>query len=100
MLGHFDAAFDAHVLAAAPATFAGRRRVSLAFGPQRLLRIGEVLSAQVREGLVDPLRFNSILRPWRRSAVCGTSYARQRDGFALKPISYGDWRAGRRKYPA
>jgi hypothetical protein len=31
--------------------------------------------------------------------LCGASYARQRDRFELKRISYAEWRAGRQKAP-
>ena len=87
-------------LAAAPAAFECRRTVSLAFGPQRELLIGEVLGAQVREGIIDALSLNvdfAALAPVGR--LCGASYARQRDRFELKRISYAEWRAGRQKAP-
>jgi flavin reductase (DIM6/NTAB) family NADH-FMN oxidoreductase RutF len=83
-------------LAAAPAAFECRRKVALAFGPQRELLIGEVLSVHVRAGIVDPATLNvdfAALRPVGR--LCGNGYARQRDTFELKRITYAEWRAKR-----
>jgi flavin reductase (DIM6/NTAB) family NADH-FMN oxidoreductase RutF len=85
-------------LAAAPAAFECRRTVGLAFGPQRELLIGEVLAVHVREGIVDPATFNvdfAALAPVGR--LCGNAYARQRDRFELKRITYAEWRRGREK---
>jgi flavin reductase (DIM6/NTAB) family NADH-FMN oxidoreductase RutF len=85
-------------LADAPAAFECRRVVSLAFGPQRELLIGEVVAAHVREGIVDPESLNvdfAALRPVGR--LCGNMYARQRDMFELKRITYAQWRARRGK---
>jgi flavin reductase (DIM6/NTAB) family NADH-FMN oxidoreductase RutF len=83
-------------LADAPASFECRRMVGLAFGPQRELLIGEVIGVHVREGIVDPATLNvdfAALRPVGR--LCGNMYARQRDMFELKRISYAEWRARR-----
>ena len=83
-------------LADAPASFECRRVVGLAFGPQRELLIGEVIGVHVREGIVDPATLNvdfAALRPVGR--LCGNMYARQRDMFELKRISYAEWRARR-----
>ena len=83
-------------LADAPASFECRRVVGLAFGPQRELLIGEVIGVHVREGIVDPATLNvdfAALRPVGR--LCGNMYARQRDMFELKRISYAEWRAKR-----
>jgi len=80
-------------LAAAPAAFECRRKVALAFGPQRELLIGEVLGVNVRAGIVDPATFNvdfNALRPVGR--LCGNGYARQRDMFELKRITYAEWK--------
>jgi flavin reductase (DIM6/NTAB) family NADH-FMN oxidoreductase RutF len=85
-------------LADAPASFECRRAVGLAFGPQRELLIGEVLGVHVREGIVDPVTLNidfAALAPVGR--LCGNMYARQRDMFELKRISYVEWRARRGK---
>jgi hypothetical protein len=85
-------------LADAPAAFECRRCVGLAFGPQRELLIGEVLGVHVREGIVDPATLNvdfAALRPVGR--LCGNAYARQRDMFELKRITYAEWRAKRSK---
>ena len=81
-------------LADAPAAFECRRSLVLGFGPQRELLVGEVLSLNVREDIVDPATLNvdfAALAPIGR--LCGSSYARQRDRFELKRISYKDWRA-------
>jgi flavin reductase (DIM6/NTAB) family NADH-FMN oxidoreductase RutF len=80
-------------LAATPAAFECRRSVGLAFGPQRELLIGEVLAAHVREGIVEAGTLNvdfAALAPVGR--LCGSAYARQRDRFELKRISYAQWR--------
>lgn len=87
-------------LAEAPAAFECRRTVGLAFGPQRELLIGEVVCAHVREGIVDPATLNvdfAALAPVGR--LCGSAYARQRDRFELKRMSYAEWRAGREEVP-
>jgi flavin reductase (DIM6/NTAB) family NADH-FMN oxidoreductase RutF len=84
-------------LANAPAAFECRRSVALAFGPQRELLIGEVLGAYAREGTVDPESLNvdfSALRPVGR--LCGNAYARQRDMFELKRITYAEWQQSTR----
>jgi flavin reductase (DIM6/NTAB) family NADH-FMN oxidoreductase RutF len=79
-------------LAAAPAAFECRRTVSLAFGPHRELLIGEVLHVHARAGVVDSaLNVDfAALRPVGRLA--GNGYARQRDTFELKRISYAEWK--------
>jgi len=85
-------------LADAPASFECRRVVGLAFGPQRELLIGEVIGVHAREGVVDPATLNvdfEALRPVGR--LCGNMYARQRDMFELKRITYAEWRARRAK---
>ena len=85
-------------LADAPAAFECRRMVGMAFGPQRELLIGEVLGVHVREGIVDPVSLNvdfAALAPVGR--LCGNMYARQRDMFELKRITYAQWCARRGK---
>ena len=72
--------------------------MGLAFGAQRELLIGEVLAAHVREGIVDEATLNvdfAALAPVGR--LCGSAYARQRDRFELKRVTYAEWRAGRRR---
>jgi flavin reductase (DIM6/NTAB) family NADH-FMN oxidoreductase RutF len=81
-------------LADAPAAFECRRTVALAFGPRRELLIGEVLGVHARAGIVDPETFRvnaSALRPIGR--LCGNDYARQRDTFEMKRMTYAEWRA-------
>jgi flavin reductase (DIM6/NTAB) family NADH-FMN oxidoreductase RutF len=83
-------------LAAAPAAFECRRTVGMAFGPQRELLIGEVLAVHAREGIVDPATLNvdfGALAPVGR--LCGNMYARQRDMFELKRVTYAEWRKTR-----
>jgi flavin reductase (DIM6/NTAB) family NADH-FMN oxidoreductase RutF len=85
-------------LAAAPAAFECRRTVGLAFGPQRELLIGEVLGVHARDGIVEPATLNvdfAALAPVGR--LCGNMYARQRDMFELKRVTYAEWRKTRRK---
>jgi len=88
-------------LAGAPAAFECRRMVGMAFGPQRELLIGEVLGVHVREGIVDPATLNvdfAVLQPVGR--LCGNAYARQRDMFELRRITYAEWRRTREKAQA
>ena len=85
-------------LAPAPAAFECRRMVGMAFGPQRELLIGEVLGVHARAGIVDPVTLNvdfAALAPVGR--LCGNRYARQRDMFELKRITYAEWRKTRGK---
>ncbi|HZT46403.1 MAG TPA: flavin reductase family protein [Hyphomicrobiaceae bacterium] len=85
-------------LAAAPAAFECRRTVGMAFGPQRELLIGEVLAVHARAGIVDPDTLNvdfAALAPVGR--LCGNMYARQRDMFELKRVTYAEWRKARGK---
>jgi flavin reductase (DIM6/NTAB) family NADH-FMN oxidoreductase RutF len=81
------------VIAEAPFAFECRRTVSLAFGPDRELLIGEVLRLHAREGLldtatmrIDAAGYNPIGR------LFGNAYARQRDRFELKREAYGEWK--------
>lgn len=85
-------------LADAPAAFECRRVVGLTFGPQRELMIGEVIGVYARDGIVDPATLNvdfAALRPVGR--LCGNMYARQRDLFELRRVSYAEWRKARGK---
>jgi flavin reductase (DIM6/NTAB) family NADH-FMN oxidoreductase RutF len=81
-------------LAKTPAAFECRRTAGLTFGAHRELLIGEVLAVHVREGIVDRRNLDvdfAALRPVGR--LCGNAYARQRDVFELKRITYAEWRA-------
>jgi flavin reductase (DIM6/NTAB) family NADH-FMN oxidoreductase RutF len=83
-------------LAAAPASFECRRVVGLTFGADRELVIGEVVGVHIRAGVVDPETLNvdyAALRPVGR--LSGNGYARQRDTFELRRITYAEWRAKR-----
>jgi flavin reductase (DIM6/NTAB) family NADH-FMN oxidoreductase RutF len=83
-------------LAAAPASLECRRTLSLAFGPERELLLGEVLGVHARAGIIDPQTLNvdhAALRPVGRLA--GHGYARQRDTFELRRITYAEWKARR-----
>jgi flavin reductase (DIM6/NTAB) family NADH-FMN oxidoreductase RutF len=85
-------------LAAAPAAVECRRTVGMAFGPQRELLIGEVLAVHARKGIVDPATLNvdfAALAPVGR--LCGNMYARQRDMFELKRVTYAEWKKARAK---
>ena len=84
-------------IAQAPFALECRRTVSLAFGPQRELLVGEVLRLHAREGLIDAGRLRvetDAYHPVGR--LFGDGYARQRDRFELKRESYEEWR-GRRE---
>jgi flavin reductase (DIM6/NTAB) family NADH-FMN oxidoreductase RutF len=81
-------------LATTPAAFECRRTVELAFAAHRELLIGEILGLHVREGIVDRGNLDvdvAALRPVGR--LFGNAYARQRDAFELKRITYAEWRA-------
>jgi flavin reductase (DIM6/NTAB) family NADH-FMN oxidoreductase RutF len=83
-------------LAAAPAALECRRTVGLMFGANRELVIGEVLGVHIRSGIVDPETLNvdfAALRPVGR--LSGNGYARQRDTFELRRITYAEWRLRR-----
>ena len=85
-------------LADAPAAFECRRFVGLTFGPQRELMIGDVIGVYARDGIVDPATLNvdfAALRPVGR--LCGNMYARHRDLFELRRVSYAEWRKARGK---
>ena len=83
-------------LAQAPAAFECRRSVGLAFGPQRELLIGEVLAAHVREGIVEAATLNVDFAALAAvGRLCGSAYARQRDRFELKRITYAEWQQKR-----
>jgi flavin reductase (DIM6/NTAB) family NADH-FMN oxidoreductase RutF len=86
-------------IAEAPFALECRRSLSLAFGPQRELLIGEVLRLHARVGLIDPvrLRVTDEYRPVGR--LFGDGYARQRDRFALKRETYAEWLARREPQP-
>lgn len=78
----------------APFALECRRTVSLAFGPDRELLIGEVLRLHARAGLVDPHRMRvdaDLYRPVGR--LFGDDYATQRDRFSLARRSYPEWLA-------
>jgi flavin reductase (DIM6/NTAB) family NADH-FMN oxidoreductase RutF len=79
-------------IAEAPFALECRREVSLAFGPQRELLVGEVLRLHARPGLLDGERLRidtGAYRPVGR--LFGDSYARQGDRFTLERPSYADW---------
>jgi flavin reductase (DIM6/NTAB) family NADH-FMN oxidoreductase RutF len=85
-------------IAQAPFALECRRTVSLAFGPQRELLVGEVVRLHAREGLVDPQRLRvdaDAYHPVGRLFADG--YARQRDRFDLKRETYEEWRAKRER---
>lgn len=76
-------------LAEAPFAFECRRTLSLAFGPDRELLVGEVLRLHARPGLLDRERLHvdpDAYRPVGR--LFGDGYARQRDRFELRRRSY------------
>jgi flavin reductase (DIM6/NTAB) family NADH-FMN oxidoreductase RutF len=83
-------------IAQAPFALECRRTVSLAFGPQRELLVGEVIRLHAREGLIDPTRLRvdaDAYHPVGR--LFGDGYARQRDRFDLTRGTYEEWRAKR-----
>ena len=79
-------------IAEAPFALECRREVSLAFGPQRELLVGEVLRLHARPGLLDTDRMRidaDAYRPVGR--LFAESYARQNDRFDLERQSYEEW---------
>jgi flavin reductase (DIM6/NTAB) family NADH-FMN oxidoreductase RutF len=79
-------------IAEAPFALECRREVSLVFGPQRELLVGEVLRLHARPGLLDTARMRinaDAYRPVGR--LFGDGYARQNDRFDLVRQSYADW---------
>ena len=79
-------------IAEAPFALECRREVSLAFGPQRELLVGEVLRLHARPGLLDAPRMRidaDAYRPVGR--LFADSYARQNDRFDMARPSYADW---------
>jgi flavin reductase (DIM6/NTAB) family NADH-FMN oxidoreductase RutF len=83
-------------LAAAPFALECRKNVSLTFGPQRELLIGEVVHLHARAGLVDPATMNIDTQAWRPvGRLFGDGYARQNDRFDLVRETYAEWANGR-----
>jgi flavin reductase (DIM6/NTAB) family NADH-FMN oxidoreductase RutF len=81
-------------LADAPFALECRRTVSLAFGPQREILIGEVLRLHARAGLVDEAALRVRAEHHHPiGRLFGDLYARQRDRFALQRESYAEWQA-------
>jgi flavin reductase (DIM6/NTAB) family NADH-FMN oxidoreductase RutF len=81
-------------LAAAPFALECRKQVSLAFGPQRELLIGEVVRMHARAGLVDEATMNIDFAAWKPvGRLFGDAYARQNDRFELTRETYAQWAA-------
>lgn len=81
------------VIAEAPFALECRRTVSLAFGPDRELLVGEALRLHARAGLLDEARMRvdaGAYNPVGR--LFGNGYSRQRDRFELKRETYEEWR--------
>lgn len=79
-------------IAEAPFALECRREVSLAFGPQRELLVGEVLRLHARPGLLDADRMRidaDNYHPVGRMFADG--YTRQRDRFDLARPSYDEF---------
>jgi len=56
------------------------------------------LAVHARKGIVDPATLNvdfAALAPVGR--LCGNMYARQRDMFELKRVTYAEWKKARAK---
>ena len=81
-------------LAAAPFALECRRNVSLAFGPQRELLVGEVLRIHAREGLVDAATMYVDLTAYRPiGRLFGNLYTYQRESFVMDRESHSQWSA-------
>ena len=89
---------EAPRIAQAPFALECRRTVSLAFGPQRELMVGEVVRLHARAGLVDTERMRVDMDAYQPvGRLFGDAYTRQRDRFELKRETYEEWRASRGK---
>ncbi len=80
----------------APVAFECRRHVSVAVGKSREIILGRVLAIHIRSDLVDPathyvdqIGLDAIGR------MGGHGYARTREQFDLKTMSFADWTEGR-----
>jgi flavin reductase (DIM6/NTAB) family NADH-FMN oxidoreductase RutF len=84
-------------IAQAPFALECRRTVSLAFGPQRELLVGEVIRLHARGGLMDAGRLRVDMDAYHPvGRLFGDDgYARQRDRFDLTRESYEEWRSRR-----
>ncbi len=72
-------------LAAAPFALECRKTVSLAFGPNRELLIGEVIGLHARAGLLDPTTLRVDFAAYRPvGRLFGEFYTRQTEVFAMK----------------
>ena len=81
-------------LAAAPFALECRRNVSLAFGPQRELLVGEVLRIHAREGLVDAATMYVDLTAYRPiGRLFGNLSTYQRESFVMDRESHSQWSA-------
>ncbi|MGY2049645.1 flavin reductase family protein [Methylobacterium sp. JK268] len=83
-------------IAQAPFALECRREVSLVFGPQRELLVGEVLCLHARPGLLDAPRARIDAEAYRPvGRLFGDAYARQTDRFDLPRQSYAEWTRAR-----
>jgi len=81
-------------LAAAPFSLECKRNVSLTFGPQRELLVGEVLRIHAREGLLDAANMYVDLAAYRPiGRLFGNLYTYQRESFAMDRESHSQWSA-------
>ena len=82
------------VIAEAPFALECRRTVSLAFGPDRELLIGEALRFHARPGLLDTKTMRIDAEGYNPiGRLFANSYSRQRDRFDLVRETYGEWKA-------
>ena len=81
-------------LAAAPFSLECKRSVSLTFGPQRELLVGEVLRIHAREGMLDAANMYVDLEAYRPiGRLFGNLYTYQRESFAMDRESHSQWSA-------
>jgi flavin reductase (DIM6/NTAB) family NADH-FMN oxidoreductase RutF len=79
-------------LAAAPFALECKRSVSLAFGHQRELLVGEVLRIHAREGLVDEANMYVDLAAYRPiGRLFANLYTYQRESFAMDRENHSQW---------
>lgn len=83
-------------IAEAPFALECRRSVSLAFGPDREILVGEVLRLHARDGLVDPATLRIMAEDYHPvGRLFGDGYARQNDRFEMRRESLEE-RRGRK----
>ena len=81
-------------LAGSPAALECRKVTMMNFGAERDLLVGEVLSIQVRDGVVDPVTLRTDYAHYHPvGRIAGSMYARMHDRFEIAPDDFEAWQA-------